>query len=166
MKLISNSGTERALDQLKSWSTEGAAIDIMSSSFSVHAFDAVADQLERVGKCRMILGSGDVVADGLFGGPEETALRARLKGRWLAGRASNWLKKMGEVRHAKAVPPQSLIVGGALLARKALLGSCSFSTEGLGITPGAEFGIVQVTETPQEAETFGACVDFHPELSR
>ena len=56
MKLISNSGTERALDELKSWPTEGATVDIMSSSFSVHAFDAVADQLERVGKSRIILG--------------------------------------------------------------------------------------------------------------
>lgn len=55
MKLISNSGTERALDELKSWPTEGSTIDVMSPSFSVHAFDAVADQLERAGKCRMIL---------------------------------------------------------------------------------------------------------------
>ena len=92
MKLISNSGRERALDELKSWPTEGSTIDVMSPSFSVLAFDAVADQLERAGKCRMILGHSDVVADGLFGGAEETALRARLKGRWLAGRASNWLK--------------------------------------------------------------------------
>ncbi|MDP3229721.1 MAG: helicase-related protein [Acidovorax sp.] len=161
MKLISNSGTERALDELKSWSTDGAAIDIMSSSFSVHAFDAVADQLERGGKCRMILGNRDVVADSLFGGPEETALRARLKGRWLAGRASHWLKRAAEIRHTKVSPPQSLIVGGPSLERKALLGSCSFSTEGLGITPGAEFGIVQVAETVQEAETFGAWFETH-----
>jgi hypothetical protein len=161
MKLISNSGRERALDELKSWPTEGSTIDVMSPSFSVHAFDAVADQLERAGKCRMILGHSDVVADGLFGGAEETALRARLKGRWLAGRASNWLKKAVEVRHTKAVPPQSLIVGGPSLGRKALLGSCSFSTEGLGITPGAEFGIVQVAENVHEAETFGAWFETH-----
>ena len=54
MKLISNSGRERALDELKSWPTEGSTIDVMSPSFSVHAFDAVADQLN--GRPRMTLG--------------------------------------------------------------------------------------------------------------
>ena len=98
MKLISNSGTERALDELKSWSTEDATIDIMSSSFSVHAFDAVSDQLERVGKSRIILGQGEVVAQGLFGGAEETALRARLKGRWLQGNRV-WPSRMLNQEH-------------------------------------------------------------------
>ena len=161
MKLIPNSGTERALDELRTWHTDKTPINIMSPCFSVHAFDEVADQFEKAADFRLILGNDEVVAHGLFGGPNETAMRAKLKGRWLAKRASAWLKKSADVRQVQSTPPQSLIVAGHLGSRKALLGSCSFSTEGLGITPGTELGIVQVAETDAEAESFAKWFDTH-----
>lgn len=161
MKLITNSGTERVLDELRTWRTEKTPINIMSPCFSVHAFDEVAEQFEKAADFRLILGNDQIVAQGLFGGPNETAMRAKLKGRWLARRASAWLKKSAKVRQVNSAPPQSLIVGGPLGARKALLGSCSFSTEGLGVTPGTELGIVQVAESDSEAESFVKWFDTH-----
>jgi len=161
LKLIPNSGTERALDELRTWHSDKTPINIMSPCFSVHAFDEVADQFEQAADFRLILGNDEVVAQGLFGGPNETAMRAKLKGRWLAKRASVWLKKSAEVRQVQSTPPQSLIVAGHQGSRKALLGSCSFSTGGLGITPGTELGIVQVAETDAEAESFAKWFDTH-----
>jgi hypothetical protein len=117
MKLITNSGTERVLDELRTWQTDKTPINIMSPCFSVHAFDEVADQFEKAADFRLILGNDEIVAQGLFGGPNETAMRAKLKGRWLAKRASAWLKKSAKVGQVNSAPPQSLIVGGPIGAK-------------------------------------------------
>jgi len=54
------------------------------------------------------------------------------------------------------VPPQSLVlIRGNPHFGKAMTGTCSFTTEGLGLVPGGRLGLVQATDTDEEAASFG-----------
>ena len=155
MRLVRNSGTDRGVDSLREWLTQGASIDLVSPSFSLFAFGELRDVLDRVDRCRLLLGEPDAILRGLFGGEADIASRGSLQGRWLARLASDWIKKRAEVRHARKAPPQSLVlVDGKPSFHRAMLGTCSFTTEGLGVTPGGRLGLVQATELDAEAADF------------
>jgi hypothetical protein len=154
MKLIRNSGNERVIDRLRDWLAPGASLDLMSPTFSVNAFAEVRELIEKADKCRLLLGDEATLAASLFGGPADIAFRGQLQGRWLARLAADWIKKRAEVRCAPAAPPQSLIVVQGAERKRALLGTCSFTSEGLGITPGGQLGLVQASEENDEAAAF------------
>lgn len=151
MKLIRNSGNERVIDRLRDWLAPGASLDLLSPTFSVNAFAEIRVLIEKVEKCRLLLGDEAVLAASLFGGPADIAFRGQLQGRWLARLAADWIRKRAEVRCAPTAPPQSLIVVQDAERKRALLGTCSFTTEGLGITPPGQLGLVQATESDDEA---------------
>lgn len=155
MKLIRNSGDERVIDRLREWLTRGATIGIMSPEFSLHAFAEIRNLLEKAGQSRLILGDEDLLASSLFGGPADITFRGQLQGPWLARVAADWIRKRTEIRYALSRPPQSLIIVDAPQGRRALSGTCSLTTEGLGITPGSQMGLVQASDADQEAAAFG-----------
>ena len=133
MRLLRNAGTDRGLDCLREWLAQEAKVDIVSPSFSLFAFAELRDVLDRVDRCRLLLGDPDAIGRALFGGDADIVFRSRLQGRWLAKIASDWISKRAEVRHALRSPPQSLIfIDSKEASRRTLLGSCSFTTEGLG----------------------------------
>ena len=155
MKLLRNSGADRGVDRLREWLTKGAHIDVVSASFSLYAFAELKDDLDYVELCRLLLGKPDPIASALFGSEADVTFRSRLQGRWLASQASEWLQQRADVRHARRSPPQSLIfVGGKATPHRAMLGTCSFTTDGLGITPGGRLGLVQETDTEAEVADF------------
>src|SRR5689334_5973288 len=112
MKLLQNSGTNRAIDRLREWLTKGSRVDLVSPSFSLFAFAEFKDELDRVEACRLLLGQLDAITPALFGSEADITFRSRLQGRWLAREASEWLRQRTEVRHARQSPPQSLILVG------------------------------------------------------
>jgi hypothetical protein len=135
--------------------TQGTNVDLVSPSFSLFAFAELRDVLDRVERCRLLLGEPAAILPGLLGGDADIASRGALHGRWLARLASDWIKKRAEIRHARKAPPQSLIlVDGKPSLHRAMLGTCSFTTEGLGVTPGGRLGLVQATESDAEAADF------------
>lgn len=154
MKLLRNSGNERVIDQLREWLTPGASVDLMSPAFSVNAFAEVRELVEKADGCRLLLGDENALPTSLFGGPGDIGFRGQLQGRWLARMAADWVSKRAEVRCAPAAPPQSLIVVHGIAQKRALLGTCSFTTEGLGITPAGQFGLVQASDEDGEAAAF------------
>jgi len=155
MRLLRNSGTDRGLDRLREWLTQGAHVDLVSPSFSLFAFAELKDVLNRVDQCRLLLGEPDKIAPALFGGDADIVFRGRLQGRWLARLATDWIRTRTEIRHALRSPPQSLVfVESKTAPRQAMLGTCSFTTEGLGITPGGRLGLVQVTDSEAEVADF------------
>ena len=123
-------------------------------TFSVNAFAQVWELIEKADKCRLLLGDEAVLAASLFGGPLNIAFRGQLQGRWLARVVSDWIKKRAEVRCAPTAPPQSLIVVQGAERKRALLGTCSFTCEGLGITPSDQLGLIQASEENDEAAKF------------
>ncbi|OJU02057.1 MAG: helicase [Rhizobiales bacterium 65-79] len=155
MRLVRNSGTDRGVDSLREWLTQGTNVDLVSPSFSLFAFAELRDVLDRVERCRLLLGEPAAILPGLLGGDADIASRGALHGRWLARLASDWIKKRAEIRHARKAPPQSLVlVDGKPSLHRAMLGTCSFTTEGLGVTPGGRLGLVQATESDAEAADF------------
>ena len=155
MRLLRNSGTDRALDLLRDWITPGARVDLVSSTFSLLAFAELKDALERADRFRMVLGEPNSIATSLLGGDADIAFRGQLQGRWLARAAVEWICKKADIRNARKAPPQSLIyVRGNPSPGKAMMGSCSFTTEGLGLTPGGLLGLVQATDVEAEAASY------------
>lgn len=154
MRLLRNSGNERVIDQLREWLRPGASIDLMSPEFSLHAFAETRDMMAKPGRVRMLLGEQKALIQSLFGGAADISYRGKLQGRWLARAAHDWIKNHAEIRHAAAPPPQSMIVVNGGAAQRAVLGTCAFTTEGLGITPSAELGLIQTTDTDGEAGAF------------
>ncbi|KRD72065.1 helicase-related protein [Ensifer sp. Root278] len=154
MKLLRNTGNERVIDRLRDWLASGASVDLMSPDFSLHAFAETREMLAKPGRVRLLLGEQDSLTQSLFGGPADIAYRSKLQGRWLARVANDWIKNHAEIRHAAAAPPQSMIVVNGEMVGRAVLGTCAFTTEGLGITPGDQLGLVQATDTDEEAAAF------------
>ena len=72
------------IDRLREWLAQGASIDLMSPTFSVHAFAEVRELIEKAERCRLLLGEEAALAGSLFGGPADIAFRGKLQGRWLA----------------------------------------------------------------------------------
>src|SRR3546814_2683978 len=68
--------------------------------------------------------------------------------------AVEWLSKHAEVRHVPTAPPQSMIIISENRNRHVLTGTCGFTTDGLGVTPGDRLGLVQLSDTEAEAEAF------------
>jgi hypothetical protein len=145
MKLLRNTGNDRVIDRLRDWLQPSSAIDLMSPHFSLYAYSETRDYLPKAGQCRILLGA-DGSTDFLYGGPGDIAARGKLQGRWLAKMAGDWLSKQAEVRHAPTAPPQSMIVVGNNGHHHALTGTCSFTTEGLGVTPGDQLGLIQLSD--------------------
>jgi hypothetical protein len=153
MRLVQNTGNDRVVDLLRDWAVPGSAIDVMSPAFSIFAYAEVQDLLES-SSCRLLLGAPDEVEASLFGNSADIASRGKLQGRWLAKLAADWINARSEVRYSSSTPPQSLISVVAANRRRMLLGTCALTTEGLGLTPSARMGLVQATDTEEEATAF------------
>lgn len=154
MKLLRNSGNERVIDQLRAWLAPGSSVDLMSPAFSLYAFAELRNLITKAGQCRILLGDSSTVSGFLFGGPADIAARGKLQGRWLAKVAADWIRKHAEIRYAPTAPPQSLVLISGDAGPRALMGTCPFTTEGLGITPGDQFGLVQASDIETEVRAF------------
>lgn len=154
MRLLSNTGTSRVIDQVREWLAKDDAVSILSPDFSLNAFSEMRDALGKAGSARLLIGDDAVNGASLSGGPADIAYRNRLQGRWLARAAHDWLKSNAEIRLAPMTPPQSMVLIGSKAGRRALLGTCSFTTAGLGITPTGQMGLVQAADTEAEAMAF------------
>ena len=161
MKLLRNSGNERVIDRLREWLVPAATIDLMSPAFSLFAFAEIRDLLAKSERCRILFGEEASLVGTLFGGNADIAARGRLQGRWLAKAASEWIKNNADIRNAATVPPQSLIVVSSDAGQQAVMGSCPFTTEGLGITPSDQLGMVQASDVLAEAVAFSDWFQTH-----
>ena len=153
MRIISNTGTDRVVDLIQPGLRSGHRIDLASDAFSLHAFGELAEKLSRIANARLVLPPNDVELS-LFGSDADRAARNRLQGRWLARRCADWIEKKVEVRRAGRPVPQAAIVlrNGDGRPQQAVLGSFSFSTDGLGLAPGNPLNLIQASETAEESE--------------
>ena len=160
MRIVPNTGTDRVVDILRPWLRGGNRVDVASGELSIFAFGELAEGLTRLAETRLVVPPDSAQLD-LLGGAADRAARNRLQGRWLAGRCATWIEKATQVRKARGSVPQGAIVlrNGDGLAGQALLGSFSFSTDGLGLAPSNPLNLVQASETPEESERLGAWFD-------
>ena len=153
MRIVSNTGTDRVVDFIRPWLRSGYQIDLASEALSLHAFGELAEKLSQMANARLVLPPNDAELS-IFGSDADRAARNRLQGRWLAGRCADWIEKTVEVRRAARPVPQGAVVlrNGDGSPQQAVLGSFSFSTDGLGLGPGNPLNLIQASETPEESE--------------
>jgi len=158
MKLIRNTGADRVADELRRTLLPHSSIDMASPEFSLFAYAELLSTLEKLNSCRLILPHAEDIDLRMDGLEADRAFRNRLQLRWLARNCAAWVRHNVELRLAPGRLPQSILVCGSALsgAQRALTGNCAFSTEGLGVTPGNQFGLVQCTETQEEFSELAA----------
>jgi len=139
MRSGQNSGTDRVIDVLRPLLAQGNHLDAISPSLSLFAFAELAAELATSQGCRFVLPRDEEALD-LLGKEADRAARNRLQTRWLAKRLIQWIESKSEVRNATGPIPQGTFVlrDGGTTPTNVLLGSLSFSTEGLGLAPGNE----------------------------
>jgi len=152
MRIVSNTGTDRVVDIIGPLLRSGHQIDLASNLFSLYAFGELAEKLASVTRARLIL-PPDLTELSLTGTDADRAARNQLQSRWIARRCADWVEEKAEVRRATQPIPQGAIAvrNGDGSPQQVVHGSFSFSTDGLGLTPGNPFNLVQVSESPEES---------------
>ena len=158
MKLIKNTGSDRVIDELRQTLAPPSLLDLASPAFSLFAFAELRDLLEKLDACRVVLPANNGDELGLTGSDTDRAFRNRLQLRCLARECAAWIKKKVEVRSAPALLPQSILIAGKQDSElhRVITGNCAFTTEGLGITPGNQFSLIQCSEKPEESAILGS----------
>ena len=153
MRLVTNSGRDRVVDLIRPWLKTGHRMDLASRTLSLHSFRELARDLVRMDGTRLVLPPDYCDLD-LYGSVADRAARNRLQGRWLAGCCAEWIDNGVEVRRTHGPIPQGAVVlhNGDGQPRQSVLGSFSFSTEGIGFAPGNPMNLIQATETNEECE--------------
>jgi hypothetical protein len=157
MKLIKNSGSDRVIDELRRCLTPQGTLDIASPAFSLFAFGEIQELLSKLANCRLLVPASKANDLSLVGTASDRTYRNRLQLRWLAKQCAAWLEARADVKNAPSVIPQAtLIAGGADAAlSRVITGNCPFTTEGMGITPGNQFSLIQAAESPEECAILG-----------
>lgn len=138
--IIDNKSLGKVVFELKKNISSGCSISVVSALFSLYAYDELKKELSKIDKFRLLVPNFN--DEGIFlrnlpGNHLDRRLRNRLKGTHIARKCSEWLKQKCEVRQLPSSVHQNLIHlahanNGEHLA---IVGSSSFTTDGLGIVP-------------------------------
>lgn len=157
MKLIRNSGSDRVVDELRRCLTPQGTLDVASPAFSLFAFAELREWLAQLAKCRLVI--PDIMAHdlALLGTDTDRASRNRLQVRGLAQQCAAWVEAKVEVKTAPGIIPQAALMARDAEAtfKRVITGHCPFTTEGLGITPGNPFSLIQAAESSDECALLG-----------
>ena len=158
MKLLSNTGTDRLIDVLRSLPS-GGSLDVASATFSLFAYAALRQQFESLDVFRLLFSPSSL--NGLVGSTEDRSQRNRLVTRWLASDCVKFLRKKAKICELNTTFFQSVAVIKSTdgLPLQAFSGDCSFTTSGLGITEVNALAILQTTDTKAEANALSAWFD-------
>ena len=158
MKLIRNSGNERVIDELRKCLVAQSTLDVASPSFSLFAFGEVRELLHKLDKCRIVLPNTKASDLGIVNSASDRSFRNRLQTRWLAKQCAEWIENTTEIKRVPGVIPQATLIteSSEKTLNRVITGNCSFSTEGLGITPGNQFGLIQLSENSEECALLGS----------
>ncbi len=149
MKLLKNAGTERLVDDLRSYVQPGTSLDICSPALSLFAFEELHDALTLAERCRLIVG-GSNSAQSLLGSDADRVFRNRLRTRWVARTAARWCSTIA-MRATTSPIPQALMIATQSEMQRAYVGTCALTTDGIGLTPSNQIGFIQVAEDQAEA---------------
>jgi len=158
VKLIKNKGSDRVIDELRQTLAPQSSLDVATPAFSLFAFAELRDLLDKLDICRVVLPSTISNELGLTGTDADRAFRNRLQLRWLARDCAAWIKRKVELRGIPGILPQSILIAGkpGSSRHRVITGNCAFTTEGLGITPGNQFSLIQCSEKPEESTMLGS----------
>ncbi|MGA8642491.1 helicase-related protein [Candidatus Binatus sp.] len=161
MKLIKNTGDDRVIDEVRAALRPQSKLDIATAAFSLFAFAETRELLKNVATCRLVVPTHPDTEPQLFGSDADRPFRNRLNIRARARELAAWIDKKVDLRDAPMPLPQSLIAigNGADQPARVLTGHCAFTTDGLGLTPGNRFSLIQCAETDAECAILGSWFD-------
>lgn len=140
MRLVANTGGERAVDILKGFKNK--ALDVLTDQVSIFGARPALDAGPHVLR-RLLLGTA---TDAMLAGDDADRIRRnRLQNRAVAIALAQALAN-ADIRQTRLPPSQSVL----LTQRGAVLGNCSLTSGGLGIAPQSRLGFVQTTENDAE----------------
>jgi hypothetical protein len=153
MKLIKNTGADRVIDELRQSLAPPSSLALASPAFSLFAFAELRSLLEKLDSCRIVIPAADGCDLGLTGADNDCTFRNRLQLRWLARECADWADKKVDLRGAPGILPQSILMTGKPESEvyRVITGNCAFTTEGLGVTSGNQFSLIQSSEKPDES---------------
>jgi len=161
MKLVRNQGTDRVVDILAKDMPTSRSLDLVSPAFSLPGFATLRSHLESLEACRMVLPEPVDGSRSLLGSEADRSLRNTLTMRNLAAACLGWIGGRVTFRSSPFPVPQSAWVlrsqDGSPL--RVVNGDCSFATDGLVLSPGNCLGLVQATETAEEAAMLASWFD-------
>lgn len=157
MRILKNAGADRVIDELRQCLDSQGTLDIATPTLSLFAFGELQSLLGDLARCRLVLPSSRVGDLSLLGAESDRVYRNRLQAFSLAKQFAAWLEAKSEVRSAPGAVPQSILSIGSAEdgLKRVITGTCSFSTEGLGINPSHDLSLVQVAESAEECALLG-----------
>ena len=158
MRLLKNNGNDRVLDELRKTLVPQASLDVASPAFSIFAYGELRELLARLSQCNLVLPTGEAADLALLGSASDRPSRNKLLTRWLARQCAEWIRDKAQVRAAPGSLPQSTFVTRTTdpSLNRVITGHCPFTTDGLGLTPGNQFSLIQSSEGPEEWAMLGA----------
>lgn len=159
MRIVSNVGNDRVLDILNTALADKGALMVASPEFSLFAFEELRTRLRLVTEARFVLPPIGTDGLGLFGSEFDRAARNHLQLRWLARSCAQWLDAKADVRFAPKILPQAMMIVQGAETSSAVVGGCTFSTDGLGVAPHNPFAFTQYSETPADVASYRAWFD-------
>ena len=160
MRIVTNQGTDRVIDLVRPWLRPGNQLDMITSEFSLFAYNELHEALRDLARFRLILPAEGADLS-LMGNSGDRAARNRLISRWLARKAVDWLERGGQVRQASGSVPQGSFVlrDSEGFPHLTVLGAMAFSTRGLGVAPGNPLNLIQATEGADDSSAIAAFFD-------
>ena len=139
-EIIYNERKENIFFELKKNISEGSTISVVSEFFSLYAYGELKKELSKVSEFKLLVsthGDKESFLRNLPGNHLDRCLRNRLDVARIARDCSEWLKQKCEVRELPPSIHQNLIHLSHANSdnNMAILGSLSFTTDGLGIVP-------------------------------
>jgi SNF2 family DNA or RNA helicase len=157
MKLLKNQGADRVIDELRASLAKDGGLDAASPALSLFAFGELREVLRTLAGSRLILPQQQN-AESFLGSEADRSYRNQLSSRKLARDLAEWIRDHVDVKTAPGPIPQATLVVKSAdgSPSKVISGNCPLTTDGLGITPGNQFSLVQATETPEESKLLAA----------
>lgn len=150
-----NHGRGKVADFLVEKISNNSTLSVVSAYFTIYAYEALADQLDRVENLRFLFGEPRFITTldpkktdkkSFKIEDEELELSNRLKQKEIARRCANWIQARVEIRSIR----QANLLHGKLYhihdghREHAILGSSNFTRRGLGLstTPNIELNLI------------------------
>ncbi|RZU98724.1 helicase [Spiribacter vilamensis] len=155
--LIDNRRHGTVQEALDTGIKKGGRLSCLSGDFSVHAYFAVKQALERTALTRLLLPeqSGEDhlrLAVCINDGEADRRLRNRLDTAAVARRCTKWIEERAEVRSTKATPAHNLFYAGNADGTKfAVHGSSALTTSGLGVVTSNAYLMNTLVQSDAEA---------------
>ncbi len=160
MKLLDNRAHGRVLDALAAALEQCSEFSILTSEFSIFAFDAVRKALGTVSRTKLLLTkptqslAHDSRSTSLLGGTEERSLRNTLAGPAVAKACAQWIENRVQLARVDAPVPHSMYIasGPGTFCNKGIQGSSTFTAAGLGLVPSERLEINTLIEGNEQVQ--------------